>query len=434
MKSSKISPMQSSTSTVLAVLSSPEANQFIQDQNKDIDFENDKIMMMDNIAQVYTEEEDAAIESALGKLSGMDMAGAIPFTNFSTTLSTTRYMKGFYNYKEGDIYVKSAFTIRGDHSQVAARLSNHYYKCRNPAFGKSASRKYESQTYVEIANDHSAINCDEYKFPSPLTNREIINNVLWKRLGEKSILVVFHPLTSHPLVENKDGGSMIRASVNFIFRITQLDDDTTEVESGVHINFGGNLPKAVVHRVLIPNFNRVYSHYQAYFANSIKLDNLRETDGKLMGELLVYQIKQAKKRGGWKKRAELGNVGVDEFLYISVAMRELLPLRPWLRALLHEISLNKVKVAPTVHTALSDMKDHDAINLAKGLSTIILSNTEAAAAVDHWIAQNAALEEFEKEYAWMRPFFAEVAQYNLNTSNFGLRLRGSRDLDDSMPG
>ena len=56
-------------------------------------------MLMDNIAQAYTEEEDTAIESALGKLSGMDMAGAIPFTNFSTTLSTTRYMKGFYNYK-----------------------------------------------------------------------------------------------------------------------------------------------------------------------------------------------------------------------------------------------------------------------------------------------------------------------------------------------
>ncbi|GMH57077.1 hypothetical protein TrLO_g11426 [Triparma laevis f. longispina] len=62
-------------------------------------------------------------------------------------------------------------------------------------------------------------------------------------------------------------------------------------------------------------------------------------------------------------------------------------------------------------------------NLAKGLSTVILSNTEASSAVDHWITQNTALEEFEKEYAWMRPFFVEVAQYNLNTSNFGLRLR-----------
>ena len=73
-----------------------------------------------------------------------------------------------------------------------------------------------------------------------------------------------------------------------------------------------------------------------------------------------------------------------------------MPRHPWIRALLHEISLNQVKVAPTVTTALSDMKDKDAINLAKGLSTIILSNTEASATVDHWIAQNPALEEFEK--------------------------------------
>ena len=92
-------------------------------------------------------------------------------------------------------------------------------------------------------------------------------------------------------------------------------------------------------------------------------------------------------------------------------MRELLRRHPWLRILLHEISLNQVKIARTVHTALSDMKDHDAIILAKGLSIIILSNTEASAAVDHWIEQNVALEEFEKEHAWMRTFFfIEVAQ------------------------
>ncbi|GMH91065.1 hypothetical protein TL16_g11949 [Triparma laevis f. inornata] len=104
-------------------------------------------------------------------------------------------------------------------------------------------------------------------------------------------------------------------------------------------------------------------------------------------------------------------------------MRELLVLHPWRRALLHGISLNKVKVAPTVTTALSDMKGIDTVNLAKVISTIILSTTEAHAAVDHWIAQNVALEEFEREYAWMRPFFSEIVQYNLNTSNFGLRLR-----------
>ena len=142
-----------------------------------------------------------------------------------------------------------------------------------------------------------------------------------------------------------------------------------------------------------------------------------------MGEVLVNQIKTARKRGGWKKHAELGKVGVDEFLYISDAMREFLAKHPWLRVLLHEISLNRVKAAHTVDTALADMNDQDAIKLAKGLSTIILSTTEASTAVDHWIAQNTALEEFEENYEWMRPFFVEIAQYNLNTSNLGLKLR-----------
>ena len=197
----------------------------------------------------------------------------------------------------------------------------------------------------------------------------------------------------------------------------------SEVDYGLHINFGGKLPKLVVNGFIIPDTDNVFSHQQAHFTASLDLEDLKQADGKLLGETIVNQIKKARMKGGWKKHADLGKIGVDEFLYISVAMRKLLSRHPWLRALLHTMSLNQIKMAHTVTTQLSEMKDQDAINLAKGLSTIILSNTQAPAAVDHWISQNIALEEFEKEYAWTRPFFIEIAQYNLNTSNFGLKLR-----------
>ena len=108
--------------------------------------------------------------------------------------------------------------------------------------------------------------------------------------------------------------------------MTQFDDGHVETKLGFHINFGGNLPKAIVNGFIIPNFDRVFSHCQAYFGNSILY--LTKADGKLLGELLVNQVKTARKRGGWKKRADLGKVGVDEFLYCSVAMRELLPRHP----------------------------------------------------------------------------------------------------------
>ena len=313
--------------------------------------------------------------------------------------------------------------MRGDHSYVAARAANYFHNCINPAFGFGEETSFDNYNYLEVPNKHSAIYCQDYNFPSPLSDREAIVNIAWKRISEKCILVAYHPLTSHPKVENKDGDAVIRGSFHGVYKVTQLDNGLTDVELGLHINFGGKLPRFVVNSGIIPNCNRAVSHQQCYFANSIHLEDLTKEDGKLLGEIFVNQIKTARKRGGWKKRAELGKVGVDEFLYISVAMRELLSRHPWIRAMLHETSLNQIKVAGTVHTALSDMKDRDAINLAKGLSTIILSNTEASGAVDHWIAQNAALEEFEKEYAWMRTFFVEIAQFNLNTSNLGLRLR-----------
>ena len=157
-------------------------------------------------------------------------------------------------------------------------------------------------------------------------------------MSEKSIVVVFHPLISHPSVEDKDGDSVIRGSSQYVYLVTQLDDGTVETKMGFHINFGGNLPNAIGNGFIIPNFDRIDSHAQAYFGYSIV--DLKKNDGKLLGELLVNQIKSARKKGGWKKRAELGKVGVDEFLYCSVAMRNLLPRYPWLRALLHEISLN----------------------------------------------------------------------------------------------
>lgn len=237
-----------------------------------------------------------------------------------------------------------------------------------------------------------------------------------------------HCSISPPLVfpsqnENKNRNSVIRAVCFASYVVTQLNDETVNVEFAFHVNFGGHLPRFIVNGYNIPNFNRSISHKQAYFVNSITLQNLTKRDGKLLGEILINQVRTARKRGGWKKRGELGKVGIDEFLYTSVAMRELLPRYPWFRALLHEIFSNLVRAAPTVTTALNEMKDIDAINLAKGLLTIILSNTEVATAVDHWINQNFALADFEKENDWMRLFFTNLAQFNLNTHTFGLKLR-----------
>ncbi|GMH78487.1 hypothetical protein TrST_g4778 [Triparma strigata] len=419
----KIMPMENQLSTALNVLSSPDATMYGKNYNKDLEIESEIVRQMNNEMQMYTDEEDNMINSAIGLNSGLKMKGAIPFRDLKPTFSTTKFFRGFYNTKLGDIYSMATCTLRGNHSWVAARLTNYHYHCKNPAFGLMKEQLGDEEIYLEVPNKHSMVFKTDYAFPSPLTNRESIVKIVWKRLSEKSVMVSYHPLASHPKVENKDGKAVIRGSLQLAMLVTQLDDKTTELQWGTHLNFGGNLPTAVINGFIIPNFNRANSHHQAFFAYSIRLQDLTKKDGKLLGEVLINQIKAARKKGGWKKRAELGKVGIDEFLYISAAMRELLPRHPWIRALLHEISLNKVNVAPTVTTTISDVKDKDAINLAKGLSTIILTNTEASAAVDHWIAQNAALEEFEKDYEWMRSFFVEVAQYNLTTSNFGLRLR-----------
>ena len=74
----------------------------------------------------------------------------------------------------------SEFTVRGDVSRMAGRMTNFYYHCVNPAFGLSKETSLEAENYVEVPNNHSAIICQTYNFPSPMSNREAIANIMWK--------------------------------------------------------------------------------------------------------------------------------------------------------------------------------------------------------------------------------------------------------------
>lgn len=71
--------MESQTSTALSILSSPEANDYVEKRYKDLDFGNEKVLLMNNVVQRYTAEEDEMIVSALRLVSAMKTKGAIPF-------------------------------------------------------------------------------------------------------------------------------------------------------------------------------------------------------------------------------------------------------------------------------------------------------------------------------------------------------------------
>ena len=108
--------MGSQTSTALSVMSSPEATKYMEKHNKDLEIESEMVRQMNNEIQMYTDEEDEMINSALGLNSGLNMKGAIPFQDFKSTFSTTKFLRGFYNAKLGDIYSVSTCTLRGNHS------------------------------------------------------------------------------------------------------------------------------------------------------------------------------------------------------------------------------------------------------------------------------------------------------------------------------
>ena len=74
----------------------------------------------------------------------------------------------------------SNFTVKGDVSRIAGRVTNFYFRCFNPAFGLSKEVMLDSEDYLELPNSHSAIVCQAYNFPSPMANREAIASIIWK--------------------------------------------------------------------------------------------------------------------------------------------------------------------------------------------------------------------------------------------------------------
>ncbi|GMI00289.1 hypothetical protein TrLO_g11348 [Triparma laevis f. longispina] len=104
MKKNKVVPMLSSTLTALAVFSLPEANLFVENLNKDIETENEKVIQMENVVQnvqTYSGAEDGMINTARGLIQGMKLKGVIPFTDFKSTFSSTKFLTWLLQHERG---------------------------------------------------------------------------------------------------------------------------------------------------------------------------------------------------------------------------------------------------------------------------------------------------------------------------------------------
>ena len=128
-RSNKIVPHVVPKSAEVKFLESPESMMYVKRFNADVTYENKIVLQIDNVVQLYTEDEDEIVASAIRLLAGLNMKGAIPYRNFKTTFSSCSHLKGYLNTSEGDIYALATFFVSGFHSRVAARLTNYFMKC-----------------------------------------------------------------------------------------------------------------------------------------------------------------------------------------------------------------------------------------------------------------------------------------------------------------
>ncbi len=417
------------------LLQTPEAVRWASDFNVDLERRAVAAAAMRGAVQKYGSAEMEAITAGKHLLEVMNMRACLPFESGRArdTYSGTKSARYFYNSREGVFFMSASYKVRGTIEAAASYMFHVDRAATNPAFlhpaelARGGDRLKRNLRVVAEVNPHHKVTHQTFKFPPPLAIRDKVASLLWERDSDRSIIVVSAPLETHPLVDNGSGrsGDVVRGTMLAARRYTELDDGSIEVHFGVRGNFGGELPKQIVKRVAIPSVYRSVNQDQTHSMMSLDLEELTEADGKMLGEVLVNQIKQAKRKGGWMKRVELAKTGVDQFLYISVAMTAFLSHHPWFRSLLHTVASNHVSRTTAVKAPLDDLDDADAAHLGNALITDILSNTESAAAIDHWINQNACLGELQHRHPWARGFFVELAKYILATSKYGLVFRVS---------
>jgi hypothetical protein len=148
---------------------------------------------------------------------------------------------------------------------------------------------------------------------------------------------------------------------------------------------------------------------------------LSEADGTKLGESLMARITVAKAGSSRKNRSAIVERATEAFLAENGIARKYL----WFKFFLKPIIRNSLQSRSSVSTKLEQLSEEEARKIGSSLPIAILTNINAEAGVDEWIALYPALVELDDELPWFRSMMNSIALRLLKDGDFGLKARVS---------
>jgi hypothetical protein len=168
---------------------------------------------------------------------------------------------------------------------------------------------------------------------------------------------------------------------------------------------------------------RAVSQVQRYFQNLRKLDELDVEDGTAMGTMLMDSMDAFVVGCSRSNRQAMGRLAVTAMMEKNRALRELHGRYKAFAPMLINILRNRLAPPCKVNKPLADITEADGRKIGKTMSSLIIGNLTAAAAVDEFILTFPSMRELDERHSFFRPFLEVVARKKLATADLGLKFR-----------
>ena len=289
----------------------------------------------------------------------------------------------------------------------------------------------------EMRATRSITTLSTYRIPTGrFRDRTVVSRQTCSRLdGKGDILYVVLPTTCPNAPEEED---RVRASNVMVFRIKaeriskrqmELDRNKTvgqqksTIELYAQMDFKTHSVVMENEKLCRPMTVRAVSQVQRYFQNLRKLDELDVEDGTAMGTMLMDSMDAFMVGCSRSNRHAMGQLAVTVMMEKNRALRDLQNRYKAFAPMLINILRNRLAPPCKVNKPLADITEADGRKIGKTMSSLIISNLTAAAAVDEFILTFPSMRELDERYSFFRPFLEVVTRKKLATADLGLKFR-----------
>jgi hypothetical protein len=381
-----------------------------------------------NSPQTYTRTELAAIKRVTELPVLFKFKGLMTPTIVKSAVRAMGVTQVFKNTNQGDVFGYTEAFVQASCDDVACfmfdnELQFHNRIRENVGFGSGQLKNSDSmRKTVAKLNDHSRI--IHRKKPAPpgalYAGREFLNLVTWKRILPTKIIFAIIP-TDYDDVPPTD--KFVRAMNEQFIEFTEVSPGRTHMQTYYHMNLNGNVPTAFTH-YSIPRYTiEGFKECAAYFQHLVLFDEMKELEGRDMGDLMMDKVLTAQSKVGWKHKVPVAAREVDEFFARNAAMRQMQVLHPMFKSMIKAVVEQRLVAPGIVKTKLADLSQVEAVKIGSFLKGEIAIGVNSDAAVDLWIVSQPSLGELDRGYVWFRPFTYAIGLRIIKSSDLGMKAR-----------